>query len=296
MVIKDDFILLRNTLNLTNFSSTDLKKITVKNGIKLFESVLMMMEDSISHLAREDVYKFLKKNIDAIEIINTPDYALFVTYNKPTKQILININSFGVDNITPTRPDPKNLYACLVYGICLRNISIGKYEVKNNYYDVIVSFLLSMFVQMFGREYGLIGKYSNEIPKLKFLTSCYILTSFFGESLTHAVGKSSIISGFNPKEIGESLFHYDFNNIEEYIKAVSEFGAMPGITKFHFTSRCYKFLGVNFLPALEDISRFIATIAASSVAGNSVITPSIYKYNKEDYIKILAIATHCIKK
>lgn len=296
MVVKDEFVLLKNTPNITHYSAADIKKISTKNGLKLFESVLMMMEDSIKHAAKDDVFKFLKKNITKIEIINTPTYSLFVSYNKPTSQILININSFGVDTITPTRPDPKNLYTCLLYGICLMNISTGKYEVKEMYYDTIVSFLLSMFVQMFGREYGLIGKYSDEISKLKFLTSCYILVAFFNDSLEYAIRKSSIISGFVAKPIQEKLFDYDFSTIDDYIRAISELGAMPGMTKFHFTARCYKFLGVNFLPAFEDVSRFIATIAASSVAGNSVISPSIYKYNKEDYVKILAIANHCIKK
>ena len=296
MVIKDNFVLLKNVSNIMDLSESEIAKLRVPNGFKLFESVMWMIEPALSHMNKADVFKFLDKKKEHIEIVSMSDYPLYIAYNKRNDKILINLFSFGVDTITPTRPDPKNLYAALLYGICFRNVVTGKYDIKTSYFDTIVSFILSMVVQMFGREYGLIGKFSNEIPKLKFLISCYILTAFFGISRPEIYKSSMIVSGFNPKDYIDKLDEYDFNSIEDFIKSTSELGAMPGMTKFTFTAKCYRYLGINFLPALEDSSRFIASFAASSVAGNTIIPGFIYKYNKDAYLKILAIVSIILKK
>jgi len=46
-----------------------------------------------------------------------------------------------------------------------------KAKIKDAYFSVIVAYLNTVFVRVFGKEYGLLGVYSNKLPKMKFLLS-----------------------------------------------------------------------------------------------------------------------------
>jgi branched-subunit amino acid aminotransferase/4-amino-4-deoxychorismate lyase len=125
---------------------------------------------------------------------------------------------------------------------------------------------------------------------LKFLTSVYVLTSFFGirqEATYKDAGRASLLD-YN--KYAEELKKYNFNNIDDYIRALSEMKILPGITKYHLIAKIYRFLSVAFLPALEDIGRYTSIFMTSSIPGTNIIPRFLEKYNEDVYADIINIS------
>ena len=57
---------------------------------------------------------------------------------------------------------------------------------------------------------------------------------------------------------------------------------MPGIDVYGFTSVFLKLLGLNFIPALEDASRFISLALGANIKGTNVFPAFLPKYNRKD--------------
>lgn len=292
MIIKEKFTLLKDIPNILRLSSAEINKYSVPNGPRKVFVPLVMMKDRIDHYTKDKIFDIISdiEKRKQLVILNYPNYNLHVSYNLPTKQMVININKFGVDDIYPINPDPKNLYACLVYAICFKNLVTKTINIPDSYFSTVVNFILSIFVRLFGKEYGLLGTYSTEITKLKFLISCYVTMSFFGMSREEAYRKSGVVSSFNYREILENLNEFDFRNIEDFIKSLSDLGVMPGITKYSFTARLLRSLSVDFIPAFEDLSRFISIITTSSIKGSSVVPTHVFGFNEDEYRKLLEIS------
>jgi len=300
MVIKQEFELLKDTSNILKLPSLKLKPFKVDIGPRKVFVVLKLMENKIDHFTKKTVFDsvtILEKR-KFFEVVNMPDYPLHISYNNPTKQIIINLSGFGTDDIYPNNPDPKNIYASVVYGICFYNLVNNKIHVPEKYFGVISSFITSMFIQIFGREYGLLGPYSSEIPKLKFLISAYVLVAFFGEEQEKAYRKAAAASGISLKDIHEILEtgNYNFSSIIDFIQALSDLKVMIGLNKYSFTSKLYRLLGASFLPAFEDFSRFISIITTSSISGSSIVPTFINKYNRDEYLKLLEISKMIFKE
>lgn len=292
MIVKDKFSLTKGVPNVLHLSEAEIKRHTVSNGIRNLTFVLQLFRNRINHFTKDYVFDILSSKEKSIAVVNLPNYNLFVSYNIPTNQIVVNISPFGgVDNIYPNDPDPKNVYAVMVYAICFHDVVTGKYRINESYVSTIVNYFLTMFIRLFGKEYGLLGVYSNEIVKLKFLISCYVLTSFFGVTGNEAYRKSSIIAPIDYHDFHNELIHYDFSNIEDFIKSLSELRVLPGINKYSFTSRIMRMLSLNFLPAFEDLSRFISIITTSSITGSNIVPTFIStSYNVDEYKKLIDIA------
>jgi len=298
MNVKENFSLLRNVPNVLNLSSQKIKAFEIVNGSQKIYRVLELMEYKINHFTKPFVYAELdsKEKRSGISVINMPTYNLHVSYNIPTKQMVLNISPFGVTDIYPSDPDPMNIYASMVYAICFRNIVTKKYIPVPSQFAVIVNFLLTVFVRLFGKEYGLLGSFSNEIIRLKFLLSCYILQSFFDVSKKDSYIRSSVISTVKYTDFGERLDEFDFTKIEDFIKSLSVFGVLSGIDKYSFSSRILKLLSINFLPALEDLSRFLSVMVTSNITSSNIVPTFIHGYNDEEYNKIIKIAKLAFRK
>lgn len=289
MIVKNDFVLLKGVDNLLNLSDNQIKNYTVENGVKLVSNVIEMLERSTDHFTKKSIFSQLSKPKE-IAVVNIPNYSLHVSFNKPTKQIIFNLSPFNVDTITAISPDPRNIYAAMAYGVCFKETLFNLNRVKSNYSTVIISFLTSMFVQLFGREYGLLGKYSMQISRLKFLIGCYVLSSFFGTVKEQCYILAGRAASYNYREIEDELKKYNFSNIEDFIESLSDLKVLPGITKYHFTSRIFRLLSDVFLPGLEDFSRFISIITTSSIQGSTIVPRFLSRYNELEYSKILEIS------
>lgn len=291
MVVKEKFVLLKNVPNILNISSSSLKAYKIEDGKETLYSILELLEKKVNHFTKKKVYKLLKTKSNLFEVIYLPKYSLPVTFNRGTNQIIINLSAFGTREITTTNPTSRDLYGCLAYGICFWEL-ISKQSLPSSVAPHISAYLLSTFIRVFGKEYGLIGTYSTQIPKLKFMISCYIYSSFFNISGNTMLRNSSVGSSYNFKQDYDKLIRYDFSNPSDFIKALDELKVFPGIGKYNFVSKILRFLSLQFIPAIEDVSRFMSLMTASNIPGiTDKLSPAFYyRYNETEFDILMQIS------
>lgn len=289
MVIKKKFDLLKDVPNVLRLSSAVVNSHSVPGDrLNLIRS-LRLIERRVNHYTSKRIFKLTssvretKKMLHIVRI----DYPLPISYNIPTKRIVINLEFFGVDEIS--RVDPMNVYACLVYGFVFSDLINGVTKIKDLYYGPITNFLGSVFVRIFGKEFGLLGPYAAEISKLKFLIACYVLAAFFDIRGVPAYKKATSLSGVDYREIEDKLNKYNFSEVDIFIKSLSEFKVLPGFDKYRFASKILRQLRIDFFAAFEDLSRFMSYMITSSVKGSNVIPTYIDGWNATEYAKIVSI-------
>ena len=64
---------------------------------------------------------------------------------------------------------------------------------------------------------------------------------------------------------------------------------MPGIKPYGFTTKIYRWYGIDMLAGFEDCSRFIMAIAAASVGGSGMVKSFISKFNEKAFASIIEI-------
>lgn len=297
MIIKDKFRLVSGTPNILSVSSSVIKSYEKEeNSPRHVFAFLELKRKSIQHFSTDTIFNLIsdKKKRDKIHVVNFDTYPLVATYNKSTKDLIINLKTFEVSEVS--NMNPNDLYASLVYAYSFSKFVTKKFKISPSSIKNIVNYLTSMFVQVFGKEYGLAGIYAAGIPKLKFLIACYILVSFFGHSMNKSLFKeASKVAPFMYSNEMDALVKCDFRSIEEFIKCLSDLRVMPGLTLIRFTQKLYNYMGVNMLPAFEDLSRFFAIILTSSVRGSRIVPTSIYRYNEKDYFKLVDIGRKVFK-
>jgi len=295
MIIKQKFELLKGTKNVLSLSAAEIKSKTIPDAARNIYILLKLSEKRLNHFSKERILKQLSDQMERkrIHVVNLPDYILPLSYNKPTNGVIINMNSFATEDVSSM--DIRNLFATVVYGICFADLVSKKTVVSDKFSGPIINFLLSVFVRLFGKAYGLLGVYASEINKLKFLLSCYVLTSFFGVEKKECYSKAANNASFNYKSIEKELDTYDFSKIDSFILALSELKVMPGLNKYSFTDRILKLLSINFIPALEDLPRFISVLTASNVGGSSLVPTFLYTYNEEEFNRIMTISKNIFK-
>jgi hypothetical protein len=298
MIVKQKFDLLKGTENVLHLSAAEIKKQSVENGARKIFVVIELMKSRINHYTKNKVFDkiSLPSERKYLHVLNLPNYPLPVSYNIPTKGMVININPFGIDDVETTKPGPYNLYALMVYAIVFSEMVSGKIKISEKQSRVIADYFVSVLMRLFGKQYGLLGSFSTEIPKLKFLTNLYILDSFFGIKGPTAYKKAAAASAFNPNEVVDKLPKYDFSNINNLIIALSDFGVMPNLNRHLFAQKLLQFFGVNVIPAFEDCSRFVATLATSDIKGSNVVSTYLSKYNEREFGKILEISKAIFKR
>ncbi len=298
MIVKEKFDLLKGTENILKLPSSQIKSIQVEKGPRKIFVFLEGMEKRISHYTKDKIFKLISgvEVRKQINVVVLPTYSLSVSYNKPTKGQVINLSPFGITDIDTLKPGPQNLYALMVYSIIFSDLVSGKYKISNKYSSPIANYFISVLLRLFGKEYGLLGSFASEISKLKFLTNSYVLGSFFGMTGTAAFKRASAASAFDHRPIADKLKKYDFTNINDFILSLSDLGVMPNLNRHHFTARVLRQFGFSFLPALEDLSRFIATLATSDIKGSNVVSTYLHKYNERDFNRILEISKALFKR
>jgi len=291
MVIKDKFRLVGGAENVINVPLSVIKNhSSEENSPRHVFAILELKKKSISHFTSGTIMKWVsnKEKRESIQVVMVDDYPLPVTYNPPTKGNIINLKPFSVDEVSSM--SPNDLYASLVYAYAFQKLVTKKYKIKEEYAKIIVNYLLSFYMQVFGKEYGLVGIYASGIPKLKFLTACYILSAFFGYKTTPTLfSKASTLAPYLYDNEIDALKKYNFSLIEQFIQAISDLKVMPGLTITKFTSKLFRFFGINILPAMEDCSRFFSVILTSSVPGNRLVPKYLFKYNQTEYFQLIEI-------
>jgi len=293
-VVKEEFQLHQGQKNFLDFPAAELKTILVEKGPALVYNYLKLQERRIDHFTKSTIFELITNPRPSVKIhlVVYHEYTLPVSFNRPTKGIVVNLSAFDTDDIS--RVDPRNIYACLVYGFSFYSLT-SKIDASQISFSII-NYWLSVFVRMFGKKFGLLGIYAREINKMKFLISCYILTSFFALAKQKVYTLSSSVSFFDYKPIIDELDRFDFSKIEDFITSLSLLKVMPGINKYSFTTTFIRHIGGNFTPGLEDVSRFVSSIVTSSLKGSGIIPAFISSYNEEEFAKIIKFAQQMIFK
>jgi hypothetical protein len=297
MIIKKQFDLIQGVQNTLELSFSEIKSKEIEKGPRKAFVVLDLLRSRMSHFTKDRVMTLVKglQKRESLSFVFLEDYSLPVSYNYPTNSIVINLAAFGTDDITTSKPGPVDLYASIVYGITMKDIIIKKVKINDSYVAPISSFLHGVLMRGFGKEYGLLGSFTNQISTLKFLVNSYVLSSFFGITGLSNYKRSSTGSGVDYREYKDKLDNYDFSNINNFILALSYFKVFPNINKHLFANKILQKFTIEFLPALEDISRFISVITTSDITGTSVAPTYISKYNERAYSSILEISRMIFK-
>ncbi|RLF57668.1 MAG: hypothetical protein DRN27_07295, partial [Thermoplasmata archaeon] len=247
MIVKEKFDLLKGVDNILKLPSSKIKNMRIENGPRKVFVVLELMKSRINHYTKDGVFNFISniKERKQLNIIVYPTYSLPVSFNKSTNEQLINLSPFGIDDVLSTKPGPQNLYALMVYSIVFSELITGKFKITDKYSSPISNYFVSILLRMFGKEYGLLGSFSSEINKLKFLTNLYILSSFFGMSNVKAYKRAAAAAAFEYRPVVDKLKKYDFKNINDFIASLSEIGVMPNLNKHQFTARILRQFGFN---------------------------------------------------
>jgi hypothetical protein len=206
--------------------------------------------------------KIIEKYMKDVVIVNMPEYPLpgFVTNaNVP----VMNLNPLQSTLITDYTP--SDVFALFLYTISLWGFMM-KHPIREDNIDTISNMFFAIFMKAYGKKSGLIGSYSHLIPKLRFLTGLYVTCSFFDRdptiSLKQKIGNQLFIK---PDEL---KLDYDFKSIKGYLRAINE-NDIISLSANTFSSTVINYMGITALPLFEDISRFYATILASTVVGNA---------------------------
>ena len=298
MIIKDKFTLIKDVNNYFSMSKPELDELKIEIGPRKIFVMLDMSKTNIAHYTKDKILGLLtsiKEREKRLAVVTMPNYAFHVGYNKPTDSIVINLSAFGLKDIT-TKPSPQNLYACMIYGILLSELMSGRQSIDYKFSKSFIDYFSSILLRAFGKKYGLLGSFSNKISWLKFLVACYVLSSFFGLEKSELFRKAIQIAPFEYRPVEERLSKYDFSNIDQFLICLSDFQVFPNINRHLFVSEIIKKFQFTFLPALEDISRFIAIIATSEVKGTEIVPTYLDKYQADAYQSILQISKTIFKR
>jgi len=287
MLVKKTFRLVGNAPNVLHLNRNVLSAyLNEENSPRHIFVALELKKSSFKHFTRDAIFRLIydTKKREIIKAISI-DYPLPVSYNEPTKDLVINLKALNTTTIGQLHPNNLYSFASLV---------TGSYTVSDSYASVIVRYLLSFLVQVFGKEFGLVSIYSVRIPKLKFLLACYVLSSFFGYK-SNLFRQAYRLAPYSYEEELEQLRKYDFTKIDDFVKATSDLKVMPGWSITKLTSKLYRYFGINILPAMEDASRFFSVILVSTIPGSTIAPKILKKYNEDAYFRIVDITRGIFK-
>lgn len=297
MVIKENFELLNKAPNLLNVPKSAMKTYSrEENSPRHIFTFLTLKQKHIKHFTKDKMFKFIGnvKDRESVEVVTFEKYPLQVTFNKPTKNIILNLTPMDVEDVASL--SPNDLFSYLVYGYGFSQLVNRKVKVGDMYAKTIVDYLTSLFVRAFGKDYGLTEIYSSGIPKLKFLLACYVFASFFGQSVDRGLIRKAISVApydFQPEE--RQILSYDYSSVIQFLKALSDMRVMPGIKPYSFTAKWFKWYGLNMVAGLEDLSRLICAVVSSSVGGSTLTKGWISKYNEKAFGQIIEISRKVYK-
>lgn len=250
----------------------------VKTTLKLFSK---KAQGTITY----DVFEpHMKTDLKLFDFVRMTDYPLAAAFNQTTRRVIINIGSMGRRNVQNI--EIRDLYAMVIYSIIIGYFS-GTRKIPESNSKLYVDFYNSIILKIFAKSYGLTGSYMDLIPELRFFTNLFVLVSFFDLPQKDAIDRAAPLAKFNLKKLKVDLSKYDFYDIKDYTKVLSDSGVMPGFSLYVFVKKMLANFGIINLGMFEDIVRFNATMMASVVNGNTLFASHLQIYHTELYRRIL---------
>tara|TARA_R110000824_G_scaffold313337_3_gene500165 strand:+ start:414 stop:1295 length:882 start_codon:yes stop_codon:yes gene_type:complete len=293
MIVHKDLTLLTGTQNVLRVtqSAIDAYKVDDADKSLIISSIDLFSKRSKNHIT----YQILKPHLDNkfanIDFVRMKDYPLPAGFNEATRRPFANVTSLGRRSITSI--EQRDLYTLSIYTIVCGSLS-GRKDIPSTYWDIYADYMSGLFLRIFGKRYGLVGSYVDLIPELRYLVSAYIGISFFGFSQKDAFKKAISKSRYDVKKLKINLNDYDFSQLRDLIKALSDGAVLPGINMYSFVSSTINSFGIVNIPMFEDAMRFNTTIFTSTINGNALCPTQAFIFNQSLYTKIVSLVAKTI--
>jgi hypothetical protein len=290
---KEKLVFLDNATNIFDFpqGTVDAFALSDEEVQKIAATLKLFSGKAKDHFANKAILRQVENGFKNYDFAQIKKYPLPASFNTRTKKITVNMAVWGRKDILNI--PPQDLYAVVVYGFVSAYYTVKPIQEKD--IGLISDFMASIFIRMFAKKYGLVGSYSDEIPKLRFLISVYVMRSFMDMPISRAYVKASHLAKTTKSAFQINLDDYDFYDGRDFIKSLSDSGVLHGMTTYEFASRIIRAFGPSSLPMFEDGMRFMATIAGSSILGTTMFPISLQRYSPKLYDKTITILQKSIR-
>jgi len=289
MLVKDKFELIYKTggevLNVISLSRGTLKAYEIdKNDFRH----LQILAESFGRLKGHPASKIVSDNSKNIIVVDMPTYPLpaFIT-----KSGLAVTNLSVLPAKLLTDYSASDIFSLFLYTLALQSY-ITKMPFKQGTEANVSGMIFSVFMKIFGKKSGLIGSYKYLIPKLQFLIYLYVSVSMMGLPDNEATRKK--IASIVFIDIADMKLNYDFRSTNEFIKSINDNEIIP-LSQIKFSTSIISIGGVSSLPMFEDLSRFFATILASTVP-NTQFSYFWTKVNQNLFNKLVEIGLNNLSR
>lgn len=226
--------------------------------------------------------KIVQENISKAMAVRIPEYPLpgFVTKDGIA---VVNLAVLPSEHISDYAS--ADIYAMFLYAISLKAFATAKpfeKEIENH----VAEFIMSKFMSLFGKKYGLTGSHKDLIPHMQVIIALYVHSSMMGYPLDddQVIKMSSkFLTDANDLKMIK-----DLNTTIGFLRALKYNNIIP-LSENKFSTTIINLAGVSSLPLFEDISRFFATLLGASVSGNSQFSRYWGKGNRKMFEKLVEI-------
>ncbi|MCK5018600.1 MAG: hypothetical protein KAS32_16185 [Candidatus Peribacteraceae bacterium] len=290
MNIKKDFELVYktggNVYNIMPLAPSTLKAYQVS---KEDANYLYGLINVYSRTRNHKLSSLVEFNFNKCMIVRLPTYPLpgFMT----DKGIpVVNLSVLPVKMISDYAP--ADIFALFLYTLCL-TIFLKHKPFKKGVEINISNMFFSVFMRLFGKKAGLIGAFSGLIPKLQFLINYYTSVAMMNAPQDESTQRKIAAALF--VDYKELDLTNNFGSSIGFLKSVNKNDIIP-MSENKFSTSIIGSGGIVSLPMFEDMSRFFATIAATSVSGNSIFGFFWQRVNTTLYNKLLEYSLNQAKR
>lgn len=289
MLVKDKFELIYKTggevFNVVPLSRGTLKAYEVdKNDVRH----LQILAETFGRLKNHPASKIISDNFKNLIIVDIPTYPLpaFITKNGLA---VVNLSVLPAKLLTDY--SASDIFSLFLYTLALYSF-ITKKPMKQGTEANVAGMIFSVFMKIFGKKSGLIGSYKYLIPKLQFLIYLYVSVSMMGIPDNESTRKR--IASIVFIDISDMKLDYNFSSTNEFIKSVNDNEIIP-LSQIKFSTAIISIGGISSLPMFEDLSRFFATILASTVP-NTQFSYFWAKVNQNLFNKLVEIGLNNLSR
>jgi len=280
MLVKDKFELVYRTegsvLNIVPLSRGTLKAYEIdKNDFRH----LLILAETFGRLKGHPAKNIIGDGAKELVVVDMPAYPLpaFVT-NRGIP--VVNLSVLPAKLLTDF--SASDIFSLFLYTLALQKFAIKK-PFRPGTEANVAGLIFSVFMKLFGKKSGLIGSYKHLIPKLQFLIYLYVSTAMMGISDTDSTRRK--IASLIFIDVGDMKLNYNFRSTKDFLKAINDNEIIP-ISQIKFSTSIISTGGLASLPMFEDLSRFFATILASTVP-NSQFSYFWAKVNQNLFNKLV---------
>jgi len=282
MLIKNKFELIYktdgNVLNVVPLSRGTLKAYEIdKNDFRH----LQILAETFGRIKGHPASKIVSDNSKNLIVVDMPLYPLPAFITKKGLAV-VNLSVLPAKLITDY--SASDIFSLFLYTLSLQSF-INRKPFKAGTEANVSGMIFSVFMKLFGKKSGLIGSYKYLIPKLQFLIYLYVSVSMMGMQDTESTRKK--IASIVFIDIGDMKLNYNFSSMKDFLKSINDNEIIP-ISQIKFSTAIVSTGGIASLPMFEDLSRFFATILASTVP-NSQFSYFWAKVNQNLFNKLVDI-------